>query len=86
MQDKLKLIHVKDPGCPDTNEEIQHLILAKIHSEVPEKKLKVQEGRRTAHDDGRHPIAIGHLCGTDDVNNFIQRSLELASQYIFSPF
>ena len=72
VQDKLKVILSKIWDVLILMRKF-NLILVKIHSEVPEKKLKVHEGRRTAHDDGRQPIAIGHLCGTDDVNNFVYR-------------
>ena len=34
---------------------------------VPEKKMLKHDARRTTDDDGRQPIAIGHLCYSGDL-------------------
>ena len=41
--------------------------LAKIEPIVLEKKMLTHDGRRTTHDDGHQPTAIGHLSDSSDL-------------------
>ena len=47
------------------------LNLVKIGPAVLEKKMLTDDGRRTPHDDGRQPIAIGHLSDSGDLKNIL---------------
>ena len=45
-----------------------HTKLCKIVPVVLEKKMLTDDGQRTMDDNGRHPIAIGHLSDSGDLN------------------
>ena len=43
--------------------------LVRIGPVVSEEKMLTHDGRRTSHDDGRQPIAIGHLSDSGDLKS-----------------
>ena len=58
------------------------LNLVKIGPVVSEEKMLTHDGRRTTHDDGRQPIAVGHLSDSGDliINGFYRHN---HNHYVF---
>ena len=54
-----------------------HTKLVKIGPVVLDKKMLTDDARRTTHDDGRQPIAIGHLSDSGDLKIEKRKSIFL---------
>ena len=60
--------------------------MVRIGPVVSEEKMLTHDGRRTTHDDGRQPIAIGHLSDSGDLKKIGISSMYFRYFIIISPW